>query len=73
VSQLSEEYDIHTIAAAALQMAYDQTVPAWQRSDHHVQTDDASPKPSGSSKPSLAPKKRNPRSAQNQPVESPGN
>ncbi|NJL49336.1 MAG: DEAD/DEAH box helicase [Leptolyngbyaceae cyanobacterium SM2_5_2] len=35
VSQLSEEYDIHTIAAAALQMAYDHTVPAWQRSDSH--------------------------------------
>ncbi|HEY9761053.1 MAG TPA: DEAD/DEAH box helicase [Trichocoleus sp.] len=33
VSQLNEEYDLHTIAAAALQMAYDQTVPAWQRSD----------------------------------------
>lgn len=73
VSQLSEEYDIHTIAAAALQMAYDHTVPAWQRSDHHVQTDAASAKPSGSSKPSLAPKKRSQHSAQNQPVESPGN
>jgi ATP-dependent RNA helicase DeaD len=35
VSQLSKEYDIHTIAAAALQMAYDHTVPAWQRSDNH--------------------------------------
>ncbi|MGB3199733.1 MAG: DEAD/DEAH box helicase [Nodosilinea sp.] len=31
VSQLSEEYDLRTVAAAALQMAYDQTVPAWQR------------------------------------------
>ncbi len=35
VSQLSEEYDLRTIAAAALQMAYDQTVPAWQRNEHH--------------------------------------
>ena len=34
VSQLSEEYDLRTVAAAALQMAYDQTVPAWQR-EHH--------------------------------------
>lgn len=37
VSQLSEEYDIHTIAAAALQMAYDHTVPAWQRTDSYSQ------------------------------------
>jgi ATP-dependent RNA helicase DeaD len=35
VSQLHEDYDLHTIAAAALQMAYDRTVPAWQRSDSH--------------------------------------
>ncbi|HIK43702.1 MAG TPA: DEAD/DEAH box helicase [Leptolyngbyaceae cyanobacterium M65_K2018_010] len=42
VSQLSEDYDIHTIAAAALQMAYDHTVPAWQRSDSHDQGDNAS-------------------------------
>jgi ATP-dependent RNA helicase DeaD len=35
VSQLHEEYDLHTIAAAALQMAYDHTIPAWQRSDSH--------------------------------------
>ncbi|MGB3135857.1 MAG: DEAD/DEAH box helicase [Nodosilinea sp.] len=34
VSQLSEEYDLRTVAAAALQMAYDKTVPAWQR-EHH--------------------------------------
>lgn len=32
VAQLSEEYDPHTVAAAALQMAYDQTRPAWMRS-----------------------------------------
>lgn len=36
VSQLHEEYDLHTIAAAALQMAYDQTIPAWQRNDSQV-------------------------------------
>ncbi|HIK56830.1 MAG TPA: DEAD/DEAH box helicase [Synechococcales cyanobacterium M55_K2018_004] len=33
VAQLSEEYDMRTIAAAALQMAYDQTRPAWMRTD----------------------------------------
>lgn len=33
VAQLSEEYDPHTVAAAALQMAYDQTRPAWMRGD----------------------------------------
>ena len=37
ISQLSGEYDIHTIAAAALQMAYDHTVPAWQRTDSYSQ------------------------------------
>jgi ATP-dependent RNA helicase DeaD len=35
VSQLDEEYDLRTVAAAALQMAYDQTRPAWMR----LQTD----------------------------------
>lgn len=29
VSQLAEEYDPHTVAAAALQMAYDKTRPEW--------------------------------------------
>ncbi len=33
VAQLSEEYDTRAIAAAALQMAYDQTRPAWMRVD----------------------------------------
>ncbi len=33
VSQLSEEYDAHAIAAAALQIAYDQTRPAWLQSE----------------------------------------
>jgi ATP-dependent RNA helicase DeaD len=37
ISQLSGEYDIHTIAAAALQMAYDHTVPVWQRTDSYSQ------------------------------------
>ena len=33
VSQLSEEFEPQTVAAAALQMAYDQTRPSWMRSD----------------------------------------
>ncbi|MBW4497490.1 MAG: DEAD/DEAH box helicase [Oscillatoria princeps RMCB-10] len=44
VSQLGEEYDAHAIAAAALQMAYDQTRPSWLRSDAPVE-DPSSPKP----------------------------
>ena len=36
VSQLSEEYDIHTIAAAALQMAYDQARPKHLRTEEYV-------------------------------------
>ncbi|MGF1499947.1 MAG: DEAD/DEAH box helicase [Elainellaceae cyanobacterium] len=31
VAQLSEHYEPHTIAAAALQMAYDKTRPSWMR------------------------------------------
>lgn len=31
VAQLGEEYEAHAIAAAALQMAYDRTCPAWAR------------------------------------------
>jgi ATP-dependent RNA helicase DeaD len=33
VAQLNEEYDLRTIAAAALQMAHDHTRPAWMRLD----------------------------------------
>jgi ATP-dependent RNA helicase DeaD len=33
IAQLSEEYDMRAIAAAALQMAYDQTRPSWMRMD----------------------------------------
>ncbi|RUR84176.1 DEAD/DEAH box helicase [Chlorogloeopsis fritschii PCC 9212] len=33
VSQLSEQYDAHAIAAAALQIAYDQTRPTWLQSE----------------------------------------
>jgi ATP-dependent RNA helicase DeaD len=34
VAQLCEDYEPRTVAAAALQMAYDQTRPAWMRTDH---------------------------------------
>ncbi|MBE9063503.1 DEAD/DEAH box helicase [cf. Phormidesmis sp. LEGE 11477] len=50
VSQLSEEYDIRTIAAAALQMAYDQARPAHLRKEDHS---DRKPTP----KPKLLPSK----------------
>lgn len=53
VAQLSEEYEPHAIAAAALQMAYDQTRPAWMRSN----TDHAEDAPTSSPKPKLV--KRN--------------
>jgi ATP-dependent RNA helicase DeaD len=56
VSQLSEEYDLRTVAAAALQMAYDQTVPAWQRHDNHTT------EPSSSGKVAPPVKKRKPKS-----------
>ncbi|TVQ10931.1 MAG: DEAD/DEAH box helicase [Leptolyngbya sp. DLM2.Bin27] len=42
VSQLSEEYDLRTVAAAALQMAYDKTVPAWQREHHSSEPEEGS-------------------------------
>jgi ATP-dependent RNA helicase DeaD len=61
VSQLAEEYDIHTIAAAALQMAYDHTVPAWQRSESNDQ---------GAVGSIPAPQKRKARGSKNAPVKS---
>ena len=50
VSQLGEEYDIRTIAAAALQMAYDQARPAHLRTDDRSMSDKPKPTP----KPRLA-------------------
>lgn len=41
VAKLGEEYEVHTIAAAALQMAYDQTRPAWMRSENYSTEDEA--------------------------------
>jgi ATP-dependent RNA helicase DeaD len=63
VSQLHEEYDLHTIAAAALQMAYDATVPAWQRSDSQVSEPDnrATPLPKKKGSPNVKKGKKTPR------------
>jgi ATP-dependent RNA helicase DeaD len=44
VRELSEEYDAHAIAAAALQLAYDQTRPAWLQGEDAPE-EDSSPKP----------------------------
>lgn len=50
VAQLSEEFEPHTIAAAALQMAYDQTRPSWMRVDQGYAdepvADEPKPRPS---------------------------
>ena len=59
VSQLSEEYDPHAIAAAALQLAYDQTRPASIGRDDYEDDDDAV-----SNKPKLI-KRRRPASVSN--------
>jgi ATP-dependent RNA helicase DeaD len=46
VRELGEEYDAHAIAAAALQMAYDQTRPSWMQSDSNTEEERAAtPKP----------------------------
>ncbi|MGF1479727.1 MAG: DEAD/DEAH box helicase [Cyanophyceae cyanobacterium] len=44
VRELSDEYDPHAIAAAALQMVYDQNCPQWMKTDWEVPTSSA-PKP----------------------------
>lgn len=71
IAKLSEEYDLRTIAAAALQMAYDQTRPAWMRGDQgfaeEPPTEDyrsySSDSKSYSSTPKLKPIKRSKTSA----------
>ena len=46
VRELSEEYDAHAIAAAALQMAYDKTRPSWMQSEATTEEErGATPKP----------------------------
>lgn len=44
VRELSDEYDAQAIAAAALQMVYDQNCPGWMRNDWEVPTSSV-PKP----------------------------
>lgn len=51
VRDLGEEYDAHAIAAAALQMIYDQTQPAWLAPDSDY--DSAGEQPGDRSKPLL--------------------
>ncbi|MEO1589811.1 MAG: DEAD/DEAH box helicase [Cyanobacteria bacterium J06632_22] len=51
VSQLNEEYELRTIAAAALQMAYDQSRPVWMRNDGPFADAENSRKPSRRSRP----------------------
>ncbi|MFM7424269.1 MAG: DEAD/DEAH box helicase [Elainella sp.] len=60
VAQLSEEFEPHAVAAAALQMAYDQTRPSWMRSDQGYMEEpieDSRPRSSG---PKTKPVKRRP-------------
>ncbi|BAY35027.1 DEAD/DEAH box helicase domain-containing protein (plasmid) [Nostoc carneum NIES-2107] len=45
VSELIEKYDAQAIAAAALQIAYDQTRPAWLSSDIEIPQEDNMPTP----------------------------
>jgi len=45
VSELIEKYDAQAIAAAALQIAYDQTRPAWLQSDVEIPQEDSAPSP----------------------------
>ncbi len=51
VAQLAEEYEPHAIAAAALQMAYDQTRPAWMRNGSDASDDVPAGDNSAKSKP----------------------
>ncbi|BAY12198.1 DEAD/DEAH box helicase [Calothrix sp. NIES-2098] len=45
VSELTEKYDAQAIAAAALQIAYDQTRPAWLSSDIEIPQEENVPTP----------------------------
>jgi ATP-dependent RNA helicase DeaD len=59
VSQLSEEYDPHAIAAAALQLAFDQSRPAWMGADY-AQQEEEIPEASETPKPILIKKRQSP-------------
>lgn len=69
VAQLSEEYEPHAIAAAALQMAYDQTRPSWMRTNQDAPdyADEVAPSrydsPRNSSGPKPKPVKRQAKSS----------
>jgi ATP-dependent RNA helicase DeaD len=65
VSQLCEEYDPHAIAAAALQMTFDQSRPSWMGADYAV--DDEVPMTEGN-KPVLIKKRPKTSVGQNSPV-----
>ncbi|MDX2099120.1 MAG: DEAD/DEAH box helicase, partial [Leptolyngbyaceae cyanobacterium bins.59] len=59
VARLSEEYDAHAIAAAALQMVYDRTRPTWSQADYYPEESNRDFQNSGgSSKPKLKVVKR---------------
>jgi ATP-dependent RNA helicase DeaD len=45
ISELTEKYDAQAIAAAALQLAYDQTRPAWLQNGVDVPDEEPTPKP----------------------------
>nr|MCU0537039.1 ATP-dependent helicase [Hydrococcus sp. Prado102] len=45
VNELSAEYDAQAIAAAALQMVYDQNCPNWMKTDWEVPSAATLPKP----------------------------
>ncbi|TAE54808.1 MAG: DEAD/DEAH box helicase [Nostocales cyanobacterium] len=45
ISELTEKYDAQAIAAAALQIAYDQTRPAWLQNGVDVPEEETTPKP----------------------------
>jgi ATP-dependent RNA helicase DeaD len=64
VAQLAEEYEPHTIAAAALQMIYDKTRPAWISTGSDPAPEDA---PTKSSTPRPKPVKRVRSSGSGQP------
>ncbi|MFB2646374.1 DEAD/DEAH box helicase [Raphidiopsis sp. BLCC-F218] len=45
ISELTEKYDAQAIAAAALQLAYDQTRPAWLQNGVDMPVEEPTPKP----------------------------
>ena len=51
VRELTEEYDVHAIAAAALQITYDKTRPAWMQSEAPTTEEE---RPATTSKPILS-------------------